>query len=96
MRFFTYETQLPQDVGFSLFGSVHLAWLVGISAFTILAALWFSQRPAYRQRRISWAVAWLLCAMIVVEKVVLALTCRFLSYIYALLFRSLSLFRKLS
>ena len=74
MRFFTYETQLPKDVGFSLFGSVHLAWLVGISAFTILAALWFSQRPAYRQRRISWAVAWLLCAMIVVEKVVLALT----------------------
>ena len=73
MRFFTYETQLPKDVGFSLFGSVHLAWLVGISAFTILAALWFSQRPAYRQRRISWAVAWLLCAMIVVEKVVLAL-----------------------
>ena len=65
MRFFTYETQLPKDVGFSLFGSVHLAWLVGISAFTILAALWFSQRPAYRQRRISWAVAWLLCAMIV-------------------------------
>ena len=57
MRFFTYETQLPKDVGFSLFGSVHLAWLVGISAFTILAALWFSQRPAYRQRRISWAVA---------------------------------------
>lgn len=53
MRFFTYETQLPKDVGFSLFGSVHLAWLVGISAFTILAALWFSQRPAYRQRRIS-------------------------------------------
>ena len=51
MRFFTYETQLPKDVGFSLFGSVHLAWLVGISAFTILAALWFSQRPAYRQRR---------------------------------------------
>ena len=74
MRFFTYETQLPKDVGFSLFGSVHLAWLVGISAFTILAALWFSQRPAYRQRRISWAVAWQLCAMIVVEKVVLALT----------------------
>lgn len=74
MRFFTYETQLPDDVGFSLFGSVHLAWLAGILAFTTLAALWFSQRPAYRQRRISWAVAWLLCAMIVVEKVVLALT----------------------
>ena len=46
MRFFTYETQLPKDVGFSLFGSVHLAWLVGISAFTILAALWFSPRTA--------------------------------------------------
>ena len=74
MRFFTYETQLPDDVGFSLFGFVHLAWLAGILAFTTLAALWFSQRPAYRQRRISWAVAWLLCAMIVVEKVVLALT----------------------
>ena len=74
MRFFTYETQLPKDVGFSLFGSVHLAWLAGILAFTILAALWFSQRSAYRQRRISWAAAWLLCAMIVVEKVVLALT----------------------
>lgn len=74
MRFFTYETQLPDDVGFSLFGSVHLAWLAGILAFTAIAALWFSQRPAYRQRRISWAVAWLLCAMIVVEKMVLALT----------------------
>lgn len=74
MRFFTYETQLPKDVGFSLFGSVHLAWLVGILAFTAIVALWFSQRPAYRQRCISWAVAWLLCAMIVVEKVVLALT----------------------
>lgn len=74
MRFFTYETQLPKDVGFSFFGSVHLAWLAGILAFTAIVALWFSQRPAYRQRRISWAVAWLLCAMIVVEKVVLALT----------------------
>lgn len=48
MRFFTYETQLPDDVGFSLFGSVHLAWLAGILAFTAIAALWFSQRPAYR------------------------------------------------
>ena len=65
---------LPKDVGFSFFGSVHLAWLAGILAFTAIVALWFSQRPAYRQRRISWAVAWLLCAMIVVEKVVLALT----------------------
>ena len=51
MRFFTYETQLPKDVGFSLFGSVHLAWLVGISAFTILAALLGGGLAALRHDR---------------------------------------------
>lgn len=74
MEFFTYETQLPKGTGFFLFGAVHIAWLLGILAFTVLAALWLSQRPAYRQRKISRVVAWLLCAMIAVEKAILALS----------------------
>lgn len=72
--FFAYETQLPKGTGFTLFGSVHIAWLVGILAVIALAALWVSQRPAYRQRKISKAVALVLCAMIVAEKAILTFT----------------------
>ncbi len=33
MYFFALRSEVPDDVGFSLFGPVHLAWLAGIIAF---------------------------------------------------------------
>lgn len=74
MQFFTYETQLPAGVGFTLFGAAHIAWLIGIFLAVLIGTVWFLQQPAYRQRQCSVGVAVVLCLMILLEKMILAAT----------------------
>lgn len=58
MFFFTYETELPPGVGFSLFGPEHLAWLGGLLLFGVLFCFWFLGQSITDHHRISRKVAW--------------------------------------
>lgn len=74
LYFFTYETDLPKDVGFSLFGVTHLCWIGGIVLGVIVLTALFYQQPAYRYQKISRWLALITCLLIAAEKVLLALT----------------------
>lgn len=39
--FFSYQTDLPDDLGFQIFGIQHIIWLLGITAFLFLCCLTF-------------------------------------------------------
>lgn len=80
MYFFTYESGLPQGVGFSLFGTGHLCWLAGIALALLLLTVLFLQQPAYRQRKWARILALVLCLLVVLEKVLLAVTGRLTVY----------------
>lgn len=60
--FWTYETELPPDIGVETFGPVHLAW-VGIGLLLVALVIWIyrSKDPAGR-RRIQVIAAGLLVA----------------------------------
>lgn len=74
MYFFTYESDLPEQVGFSLFGTAHLCWLGGIALGVLLLTVLFLQQPAYRQQKLSRTLALVMCLLVVLEKGILALT----------------------
>lgn len=73
MNFFTYETDLPKNVGFSLFGTAHLCWLAGIVLSVILLTVVFVNQPAYQQKRYSRILALIMCLLMAEEKAGLAL-----------------------
>lgn len=58
MRYFldTVET-IPEGVGFSLFGTCHLLWLLGFAVFTVLCCLAYrrASRPGRRKMRLGMA-----------------------------------------
>lgn len=58
MYFFTYETDLPQNVGFSHFGMEHLLWLAGIALFWVLLCWWFCGQSGQDHIRLSRKLAW--------------------------------------
>lgn len=49
--FFTVEAELPPDVGFPLFGRIHLAWLCTDLALTVLLCLLYRRLPAEQRGR---------------------------------------------
>lgn len=73
MNFFTYETDLPKNVGFSIFGTAHLCWLGGIVLGVILLTAVLVHQPAYQQKRYSRILTLILCLLMVEEKIGLAL-----------------------
>lgn len=58
MYFFTYETDLPENVGFAHFGGEHLIWLAGIVLFWALASWWFWGQSGADHVRLSRRLAW--------------------------------------
>lgn len=74
MYFFTYESDLPQGVGFAPFGIAHLCWIGGIVLGVILLTVLFLQQPEYRQRKQAKTLALVLCLLVLLEKGVLALS----------------------
>lgn len=74
MYFFTFESDLPDEVGFAHFSSVHLVWLGGIALGLALLSLYYAGRNRQEQQRLSRVLAWLMCGNIVVEYCILAVT----------------------
>lgn len=49
--FFTYETRLPQNVGFAIFGTWHVLWLVVLVLLSALV-LWVYRRVSENKKRV--------------------------------------------
>ncbi|HUM82336.1 MAG TPA: YwaF family protein [Lachnospiraceae bacterium] len=54
--FFAYETDIPDGVGFSLFGPAHLFWLFGLLAGIAAFVCFYRRRTPKVQRRASYIV----------------------------------------
>ncbi|MCD8131506.1 MAG: TIGR02206 family membrane protein [Lachnospiraceae bacterium] len=74
MYFFTYETDLPEGVGFSHFGSVHLLWLAVIVLCIVLLSVFYMKKSKRGRRGLSKALAWTMCGILAAEHVVLLIT----------------------
>ena len=66
--FFTPQNALPNDVGFTQYGSAHLLWLVTIAAAVIAAAV----VPVRYCRRTADIGAWAALVLIILEKLMFA------------------------
>ena len=49
--FFTLEQDLPPDVGFSLWGGAHIAWLIACAAVVAALCLAYRRAPAAGRER---------------------------------------------
>lgn len=58
MMFFTYETDLPPNVGFSLYSFPHLSVLAIIAAVCVFSARWFRAQSAARQHHVTQRLGW--------------------------------------
>ncbi|MCD8150785.1 MAG: YwaF family protein [Clostridiales bacterium] len=76
-HYFTYWDELPADGGYTLFGSVHLAWLFGIAAAIILCLICLRKQNPVLQNRFLKILAILLLALEAYREIVLAATGHF-------------------
>lgn len=60
--FWTYETDLPPDIGVVTFGVVHLTWVVVVLLMIFLTLQIYRRQTAVNRRRIQVAAAFLLVA----------------------------------
>ncbi|MCD8068785.1 MAG: YwaF family protein, partial [Lachnospiraceae bacterium] len=74
MYFFTYETDLPEGVGFSHFGPVHLLWLAVIVLCIVFLSVFYMKKSKRGRRGLSKALAWTMCGILAAEHVVLLIT----------------------
>ncbi|MCD7843063.1 MAG: TIGR02206 family membrane protein [Clostridiales bacterium] len=74
MYFFTYETDLPDGMGFSHFSLTHLIWLATIAVCITLLSKWFSRKREETQRNLSKALAWSMCGILAAEHMILLVT----------------------
>ncbi|MCD8326149.1 MAG: TIGR02206 family membrane protein [Lachnospiraceae bacterium] len=74
MYFFTYETELPDGVGFVHFGPVHVLWLIAIAVCVVLLTKLYVNQGQSRQNRLSKILAWTMCGILAAEHVVLLIT----------------------
>lgn len=58
--FLEYESQLPDKVGFVLFGKVHLSWLIGIVVCLCIFLHFFRKSEKKIQRKILHILGWIL------------------------------------
>ncbi len=70
--FFTYETSIPENIGFPLFGVLHLLWLVFLTFFCFLYVKQYAKRKAGTRRRMECAVAFSLLILIVLRAIYIA------------------------
>ncbi len=74
MYFFTYETDLPGDVGFAHFGPTHLTWLAVIALSIVLLTVYYRRQSRQKQCSLSKALAWTMCGILAAEHMVLIVT----------------------
>lgn len=73
-KFFLFETELPENSGFDLFGTCHVLWLVGIALCTVVSAVWLRRQTEEKQKRSIRLVGTLLPVMGIYRDVVLSVT----------------------
>lgn len=74
MYFFTYETDLPQGVGFSHFGTTHLIWLAVITLSIVFLTRYYLKQDEKKQGSLNKVLAWTMCGILMAEHVVLLVT----------------------
>lgn len=58
--FFTHQYDLPEGVGFALWGREHLLWLAGILLATVVFTAWYMGQSEADHQRISRRLAWVI------------------------------------
>ena len=71
--FFTYGTELPDGVGFPMFGTAHLIWLLIGTAAVILLSILYYKRGKAKRRRMDLIVGCFLLFLLVIREVYLYL-----------------------
>ncbi len=72
--YFTYMDDLPEGVGYTTFGKVHIAWLICIAAGIILCTVLFLHMKERGQNRFLRTLAIIMIAMEVYREIVLIAT----------------------
>ncbi len=55
-EFFQFETEVPAGSGFTLFGTGHLLWLLGIGIFVAAVGIWYMRQIDKVQRRVEQCI----------------------------------------
>lgn len=70
--FFTPENQLPENVGFSMFGSVHFGILGAVALLSACMLVWFRKQPGSKQDRVMVISAGVMIGSEIVKDFILA------------------------
>ena len=73
-NFFLFETQLPADSGFDLFGIYHFIWIFGIILFSVISGYCYQKRDRRDQLRIQKITGCILPAMEIYRDIILLVT----------------------
>lgn len=71
-NFFAYEYDLPQDVGFGIFGSWHVLWLLALGGLTVCLLRQYLGLSGKRRRVWEYAVAFSTVGLMAVRSVYVA------------------------
>ena len=71
--FFTYWDELPENVGFSLFGPAYIMWLVFLAAGIIGLTIWYVHLSGTGRRRMNRFIGWFLVGEVLVRMIYLLL-----------------------
>lgn len=72
--FFLYQTALPTDTGFEMFGTCHLLWLIGIGIFSWCMGRFFSCAEKMKQEYIRKIFGFLFPGIAILREFVLIIT----------------------
>ena len=71
--FFIYGTELPADVGFPMFGTVHIIWLLEGTIAVVLLSILYSKIGKRKQRHMDLVVGSVLLFLLVIREIYLYL-----------------------
>jgi len=75
--FFTYTTDIPKGLGFSLFGKEHLLWLSGILLIGVVFCIWYIKSTTEQRRKLERTLGTLILIFDLYKDVVLFATGKF-------------------
>ena len=69
--FFVYWDELPENVGFSIFGPAHILWLAILTAGIAIITIWYYRLRETGRRRVKRFIGWFLVGEIIVRMIYL-------------------------
>lgn len=76
-KFFLFETELPENSGFKLFGACHLIWLFSIIIFAICSSYYYMKKNKFIQKKINYYVALFFATISIYRDLILLFTGHF-------------------